>query len=236
MERYFSGKPDARQAVWDRLAAEGIARFPFPPHGRIPNFAGADAAARRLFEAPLMANVRRIKANPDAPQRMVRRLALERGIVVYMPTPRLKGGFKRLDPSRIPKDALKEAASLSKVDRYADQIPLSALEGIDLIVAGSVAVTRRGDRCGKGEGYSDLEYAILRELGHPPVPVVTTVHPTQVVDFFPVYQHDVGLSLIATPDELIEPPGPHHAPRGIDWDRVTEEQLSEMPVLRELRG
>jgi len=36
---------------------------------------------------------------------------------------------------------------------------------LDAIVCGSVAVTRDGRRCGKGEGYSDLEFAILRELG-----------------------------------------------------------------------
>jgi 5-formyltetrahydrofolate cyclo-ligase len=55
----------------------------------------------------------------------------------------------------------------------------------DAIVCGSVAVTRDGRRCGKGEGYSDLEFAILRELGHPPVPVATTVHDLQVVDAVP---------------------------------------------------
>jgi hypothetical protein len=26
-----------------------VARFPFPPHGRIPNFAGAELAAARLL-------------------------------------------------------------------------------------------------------------------------------------------------------------------------------------------
>ena len=30
--------------AWDRLQDERIARFPFPPHWRIPNFAGAEAA------------------------------------------------------------------------------------------------------------------------------------------------------------------------------------------------
>ena len=44
----FPDKSAARQWVWDRLAAEGVARFPFPPHGRIPNFAGAELAAARL--------------------------------------------------------------------------------------------------------------------------------------------------------------------------------------------
>jgi 5-formyltetrahydrofolate cyclo-ligase len=45
MARYFADKSAARQWVWDRLHAEGVARFPFPPHGRIPNFAGAEVAA-----------------------------------------------------------------------------------------------------------------------------------------------------------------------------------------------
>ena len=35
------------------------------------------------------------------------------------------------------------------------------------------------------EGYSDLEFAILRELGHPLVPVATTVHDLQVVHSAP---------------------------------------------------
>ncbi|HKJ89469.1 MAG TPA: 5-formyltetrahydrofolate cyclo-ligase, partial [Gammaproteobacteria bacterium] len=42
----YPTKAAARQAVWDRLQAEGAARFPYPPHGRIPNFAGAGDAAR----------------------------------------------------------------------------------------------------------------------------------------------------------------------------------------------
>ena len=46
----FPDKSAARQWVWDRLAAEGVARFPFPPQGRIPNFAGAGLAAARLLE------------------------------------------------------------------------------------------------------------------------------------------------------------------------------------------
>src|SRR6266446_9648312 len=42
---------------------------------------------------------------------------------------------------------------------------LANMPCLDAIVCGSVAVTRDGRRCGKGEGYSDLEFAILRELG-----------------------------------------------------------------------
>jgi 5-formyltetrahydrofolate cyclo-ligase len=101
-------------------------------------------------------------------------------------------------------------------------------------VCGSVAVTRDGHRCGKGEGYSDLEYAILRELGHPPVPVATTVHPVQIVDAIPAEPNDLPLAWIATPDETIEVVSPPPPPDGIDWERLTDEDLDAMPVLREL--
>jgi 5-formyltetrahydrofolate cyclo-ligase len=107
---------------------------------------------------------------------------------------------------------------------------------MDAIVCGSVAVTRSGRRCGKGEGYSDLEYAILRELGHRPVPVATTVHGLQLVTDFPRDSNDLPLSFIVTPNETIRVRHPPPAPSGIDWTRLTEEDLDAMPVLRELRS
>jgi 5-formyltetrahydrofolate cyclo-ligase len=228
-------KQQIRQRVWDRLAREGIARFPLPPHGRIPNFAGAEAAAERLFAHPWLRGARHIKVNPDAPQRPVRRLALERGITVYMPTPRLRAGFLCLDPARIPKSKLAEAASLSRGRRHAREVPLEELPTPDLIVVGSVAVSRRGARCGKGEGYADLEYAILRALGHPRVPIATTVHPAQVVPTIPREPTDLPLSLIVTPEETHRVRRPAKGPEGVDWSRLSAADLEAMPVLAELR-
>jgi 5-formyltetrahydrofolate cyclo-ligase len=231
----FPAKEQARQAAWDALQGAGAARFPYPPHGRIPNFAGADGAARRLLAHPRLQNLRAIKANPDAPQRPVRQAALERGLVVYMPTPRLRGGFFRLDPATIPPEKRKQAASLSHAPRWADSIPLERLgDEIDLVVTGSVAVTTTGKRCGKGHGFADLEYAILRELGHPPLPVATSVHPLQLVADFPADPFDLPVSLIATPEDVIDIPDPPPAPAGIDWEALPEEALAEMPVLAEL--
>jgi 5-formyltetrahydrofolate cyclo-ligase len=234
MRQHFTAKDAARRAVWDRLQAERLARFPFPPHGRIPNFAGARAAAARLFEVEPWRSARRIKVNPDAPQRPVREAALRRGITVFVPTPRLRAGFKKLDPARIQEDQIGAAASLSKTDRFAQAVPLAELPAMDAIVCGSVAVTRDGRRCGKGEGYSDLEYAILCELGHPPAPVATTVHAAQIVDHLPRDPTDLPLALIVTPDEVIEVAAPPPAPAGIDWGRLSESDLDAMPVLREL--
>ncbi|MEF8787281.1 MAG: hypothetical protein V5A45_15235, partial [Haloarculaceae archaeon] len=44
----------------------------FPPHGRIPNFEDAAAAADRLAETGAWNAAETIKANPDAPQLPVR--------------------------------------------------------------------------------------------------------------------------------------------------------------------
>jgi 5-formyltetrahydrofolate cyclo-ligase len=234
MKADFADKDEARQAVWDRLQAERLARFPFPPHGRIPNFAGARDAAARLFEVEPWRSAKRIKVNPDAPQRPVREAALRRGITVFVPTPRLRAGFKKLDPARIPEDQIRAAASLSKGAAFAEDVSLEAMPAMDAIVCGSVAVTHDGRRCGKGEGYSDLEYAILRELGHAAVPVATTLHPVQIVRRLPRAPTDLPLSLIVTPDEVIRVDPPPPAPAGIDWARLSEEDLDAMPVLREL--
>src|SRR5690606_17645201 len=116
----------------------------------------------------------------------------------------------------------------------ADDVPLDELPQMDAIVAGSVAVTRDGRRAGKGAGYSDLEFAMLMELGHEPVPVATTVHEVQIVDSFPVEPIDQPLAAIATPERAFETSSTLPPPRGIDWERLTEADLEAMPVVREL--
>ena len=232
--RRYGDKAAARKAVWDLLSAKRAARFPFPPHGRIPNFAGAREAAERLLAHPLFKRVRVIKVNPDSPQRWVRQLALERGITVITPTPRLKGAFRKLDPARIPRERYGEAATLKRGGRWGEDIELDEMPKVDLVVMGSVAVTRDGRRLGKGHGYADLEYALLRELGNPAVPIATTVHRLQVLADFPMEAHDAPVALIATPQELIEVKRRRRPPRGIDWKKLPREALDEMPVLAEL--
>lgn len=220
--------------MWAALAERKLARFPFPPRGRIPNFAGAREAATRLLDHPIFLAARTIKVNPDAPQLPLRIEALRRGITVLMPTPRLRGGFKRLDPARIPPDRYREAASLRGVNHWAEPVPLDQIPRLDAIVCGSVAVTPEGKRCGKGEGYSDLEYAILRELGQPPVPVGTTVHDVQVVEAFPGSPHDLPLWIIATPTRRMEVASPPPGPGGLDGTLLTDADLEAMPILRAL--
>ncbi len=234
--RSFNAKADARETIWQALTEHRLARFPFPVRGRIPNYKGAEAAARHLFTLAPWRDAKFLKINPDSPQKPVRIEALRRGITYFMPTPRLKAGFRKFDPARIPPDKFAEAAALSTSERWGELIPLEDMPQVDAIVTGSVAVTRTGKRCGKGEGYSDIEFAILRELGHRAVPVATTVHDIMVVDDFPADPTDLPLSAIATPEAAFEIALPFPAPDGIDWSRLTARDIEDMPVLKDLKA
>jgi 5-formyltetrahydrofolate cyclo-ligase len=244
-------KQSLRERVWDRLEAEGVARFPFPPHGRIPNFAGADDAAERLAATERWDDADVLKANPDAPQLPVRRRALHEGKTVYMAQPRLRSAepFMRLDPAEIAPESLDDAATVSSMDDYAEPVGPDGVPGVDLVVSGSVAVTESGARVGKGEGYSDLEFAVLAELGAvgDRTTVATTVHELQVVDDGAVDpdDHDVPMDLVVTPERAVETGAGAGAeaggddsrerPAGVDWALLDEDRVAEIPVLERLR-
>jgi len=67
------------------------------------------------------------------------------------------------------------------------------------------------------------------------VPVATTVHDLQVVASVPRDPTDQPLTVIATPTHAIRVKRPSAAPVGIDWTRLSAEELQQMPVLAELK-
>ncbi|MFC3477284.1 5-formyltetrahydrofolate cyclo-ligase [Halobacterium litoreum] len=232
-------KQALRERVWDALEDSGEARFPFPPHGRIPNFAGASDAADRLAETEAWRTADAVKANPDAPQLPARRRALRDGKTVYMAVPRLRDEkcFLELDPEAV--SDLDAAPTLSHVDEHATQVGPDALPHVDLVLSGSVAVTEAGARVGKGEGYSDLEFAVLSDLGlvDDDTTIATTVHEMQVVDDAEIApdDHDVPMDLVVTPERTVRTDTEYDRPTGVDWDALSEERIAEMPVLARLR-
>lgn len=232
-------KQAVRDRIWDHLSDTGIARFPFPPHGRIPNFDGASDAAARLTELPEWRDADTIKANPDSPQLPARRCALHDGKTLYMAVPRLRDEdcFVELDPDAL--DDLDAAPTVSHMDDHGVRVGPDALPEIDCILSGSVAITTDGTRIGKGEGFSDLEYAVLCELGavDADTPVISTVHDDQVLaqeDAPTPDNHDVLVDIIVTPTRTIRTDAPSRA-SGIDWSQLSADQLDEMPVLQRLR-
>jgi 5-formyltetrahydrofolate cyclo-ligase len=83
-------KQRLREAVWRRLEDAGVARFPLPLQGRIPNFEGAEKAAERLRELKIWREASIIFSNPDQAQKPVRQRALVDGKILIMATPRLR--------------------------------------------------------------------------------------------------------------------------------------------------
>ena len=229
-------KRELRRARWDALRAAGAARFP-GARGRIPNFTGAEAAALQLTAERAFQRARTLKCNPDLPQRPLRHAALKAGKRVYLAVPRLaeRRPFLLLDPAKLGEKELWRASSIQGAFELGRPVTLRQVRSIDLIVMGSVAVAPDGARLGKGGGFSDLEYALLREadLVTARTPVLTTVHPTQVLapGEIPMMRHDVSVDGYALPGGFVRCAKRRRRPRGVLWERLGEAKRAEIPVL-----
>ncbi|MFN2589732.1 MAG: 5-formyltetrahydrofolate cyclo-ligase [Actinomycetota bacterium] len=230
-------KQAVRERTWKLLEGSHAARFP-GARGRIPNFAGAEAAAERLAELPAWRSAHVIKANPDAPQLPVRKRALTEGRLLYMAVPRLaeRQPFLRLDPRtlQVPPQT---ASSISGAARHGRPISVARMRRIDLVVCGSVAVNRRGQRVGKGGGFSDIEFALLREAGlvDDETTIATTVHDLQLVDdALPETDHDFRVDVVVTPTLLVRARRTRR-PTGILWSHLDAEKAAAIPVLATTR-
>jgi 5-formyltetrahydrofolate cyclo-ligase len=228
-------KEDLRRKVWQLLEHNAVHRFPGAP-GRIPNFLGAERAATRLTELAVWKKARTIKMSPDAPQLAVRRQALLDGKIVYLAVPLLRAEkcFIELDPKRLGRRTA-IAASLLGATKYGRMVGPREVRPIDLVVCGSVGVRRDGTRVGKGGGYVDLEYALLREEGKlkETTPIVTTIHPLQIVtEKVAMLAHDIPLDFLVTPFEVVATRPAFPRPRGIYWDLLKAARIEAIPSLR----
>ncbi|QOV36998.1 5-formyltetrahydrofolate cyclo-ligase [Streptomyces ferrugineus] len=226
-------KQHVRERVWGLLDASG-AVLDATAHGRIPNFKGSETAAGRLAELIGWRNASVIKAVPDKAQLPVRARALAEGKTVFMAVPKLADPrpFYLLDPAALSVPP-QEAASSKVAATVAPRVDVVDLQPVDLVVVGSVAVNRAGVRIGKGAGYSDLEFAFLMEAGliSDRTVVVSTVHSLQVLDEdLPATDHDFGVDLIVTPDEVISCRSPHR-PAGLVWEHLDAQKIASIPVL-----
>jgi 5-formyltetrahydrofolate cyclo-ligase len=174
-----------------------------------------------------------VKAHPDAPQLPVRARALADGKLLYMAVPRLadERPFIVLDPERLDVPPPRRLHHRVGARRAADRPRRAA--AVDLVVCGSVAVNRQGARVGKGGGFSDLEFALLVELGliGTDTLLATTVHPLQVLaEALPETAHDVRLDLIVAGEEVIGCRRTRQ-PHGILWAHLDAAKLAAIPAL-----
>ncbi|XP_012513153.1 PREDICTED: methenyltetrahydrofolate synthase domain-containing protein isoform X2 [Propithecus coquereli] len=234
-------KQDIREQIWDYMESQNLADFPRPVHHRIPNFKGAPRAAEHLPRLQAFQTARTVKVNPDAPQKNARFFVLESKKTLLVPTPRLRTGLfnKITPPPGATKDILRKCATSQGVRNYSTPVGLDSRVLVDLVVVGSVAVSEKGWRIGKGEGYADLEYAMMVSMGavSEATPVITIVHDCQVVDVPEALLegHDLTVDYILTPTRVIATGCERPKPTGITWSKISREMMEKIPVLRRLR-
>lgn len=227
-----------REGVWTALERAQVVRAE-SVHDKIPDFYGADAAAQRVFTLDIWQRAQVVKSNPDKAQRPLRQRALEQGKLLYMAVPRLRQErcFIELDPAQL-RCTPAQAATIGGAFKYGRPVYVAEMRPVDLVISGSVAVNRQGVRLGKGGGYADLEYGLASAAGlvTAATPVITTIHPLQVLNE-PLTRadHDVPLTYAVTPEEVIHCPGPWPPPAGIYWSALTDEKIAAIPALQKLR-
>ena len=109
-----------------------------------------------------------------------------------------------------------------------------------MIVLGSVCVNKAGYRIGDGEGFSDLEYAILSKMKavSEDTKIVTIVHDCQVLDDLPndlFEPHDVPVDVIVTPTQTIIIDSKIKKPTDIIWSSISHRKLQAIPVLKDIK-
>lgn len=213
--------------------------FPFPPFGRIPNFIGSKDAAKKLLEIPEFIAANSVEVNPDKPLGSSRSLVLEQGKQLYVPVPQLQGNLlKKLEKSE--KYSILETVTRWGIEHLGKNISVDGKLYIDLLIVGSVAVSKDGHRIGKGKGFADLEFALLKEMKaiDDNTVIITVVHDLQVFETLPsdLFQmYDVPVDIIVTPTQIIRVENKLPRPSGIYWNMLTPKKVQYIDSLRKLK-
>ncbi|KAM6981088.1 methenyltetrahydrofolate synthase domain-containing protein isoform 1-T1 [Aplochiton taeniatus] len=234
-------KWDIREKVWDYIEAKNLANFPRPVYNRIPNFKGAHTACARVSELQVFTQTDEIKVDPDKPLEGARLAVLQARKTLLVPTPRLRTGlFNRITPPQeASKEDLRVCSTSQGVKEFSVPVDLEAKVKVDLMVVGSVAVSEKGFRIGKGEGFADLEYGMMVCMGavSESTVVVTVVHDCQVLDIPEelMESHDLTVDYILTPTRVIKTDCQRPKPQGIIWTKLDPDMLEKIPILKKLR-
>ncbi len=232
-------KQKLREFVWSEMKKAGITRKP-GPEDTIPNFIGAEKAARRVTRLMFWHTVRVLTCNADAPQQALRHSVLEKGKLLYMAAPELSRQkcFFELHPQKIGRK-FDFASTVPGAFKVGAPIDPKDMRKPNCFVVGSVAVNGKGQRVGNGGGFSDILYALAKQAGliDDSTPVLTTVHPLQIVENdILMTEHDIPVDYIVSPDTIIETKHSLNKPEGIYWDYLDDEKIEAVPVLKKLKG
>ena len=190
-----------REEIWNKLEKSGVARFPLPCHGRIPNFVGSEKAAYRVKLLKEWKDAKVVFVNPDYAQQKIREYALLDGKILIMASPGLKHGYIVINPKDV-RGLENYSSTIKGAFKHGKAFNVEEISKPDLIIEGSVALDAQGHRLGKGHGYGDVEVNSLKRI-FGEIPVISTVHDIQVVEAVPFEETDEKVSIIVTPTKVI---------------------------------
>jgi 5-formyltetrahydrofolate cyclo-ligase len=247
MSEDASVRSDVRERVWSRLrdVARPDSRFAWDFGEFIADYEGSDAGAERLLDLADDHDCESWLVTPDNNLDPLRQRLIERSTPFLMPTDGIRRGFLSLDPADVPDGDAAFASVLGGTNRFAERAPIETLEAdhppLDVMVTGASFVTPDWLRMGKGHGFFDLEWAMLRKVGLATTDtlVVAAVHDIQFLSETDapegmVADHDTVVDYVVTPTRTHEVEGDRQKPSGIHWELLTEAEIREIPPLETL--
>lgn len=236
-------KGDIRRTVWAELrkVAKPDSRFHWNFAEFIPDYEGSDRCVELLRGLKEYKKANLLMITPDNNLAKLRELCILDEKSYIMPTYGIVRGFLLMRREYVPRGQEAFSATLDGADRFGKPVTLRMIQEmkkIDLMVTGVSVVNVEGVRYGKGHGYFDLEWAMLREIGvvDEETPVIAVAHDCQVVEErFPVTPHDTIVDVIVTPSRVIRVSKKHKKPEGIMWEKLPEDMIKNIPPLQELK-
>lgn len=246
-------KEEIRQQIWTAMLTNNLILPSFKgqrlAQKKIPFFEGHDQAANRLKSHPTFEAAQVIKINPSLAQQPLRRHILdEMEQLLIIPSKTMTSESICLQLDGEGKSSKWRETSSYQAGGNANGKSLGFKTWppglfIDLVVVGSVAVSEKGVRLGKGEQLAELEWAILWRAGavNETTVIATTVHEDQIVseEELPaslMNAFDLPVDIIVTPRRIIEVKKKLPKPKGqIDWVYFDGTKMENIPILAELK-
>lgn len=237
-------KSAVRRQVWQELrkVARPDSRFHWDFGEFIPDYEGSEQCAQAIRQLESYQRSSIVFVAPDNNLLVLRQHAINDGKTIVITSYGIVRGFMALDRNDVPQGQERYAASLDGMEesaRSVDVEDLSRFDKIDLLVTGASIITPQGVRWGKGHGFFDLEWAMLRELRlvDEDTPIVAVVHDCQVVDLeLTPEPHDTIVDYVVTPTRVIRTSRTLPKPQGILWDKIDPAMLEQIPPLKELHN
>ncbi|XP_057664904.1 methenyltetrahydrofolate synthase domain-containing protein [Diorhabda carinulata] len=223
-----------RKKVWECFSNHRLITFP-KPHGRIPNFIGIEDTTMNLTKLPEFIGAKSVAVFIDKALTSARELVLENSKDLYVPFPR----FQRCLMKKIvvnESDDFKTLVSRGDIHR-GENVGISDGVTVDMLIVGSVAVSKEGYRIGRGRGFEDLEYGLFKEYKavNDDTVIVTIVHDLQVFDSLPrdlFEKYDTPVDVIITPTRTIIVENKLPKPTGIFWNELNVGQVKSRKLLQ----